>query len=120
MAAYCDKLCLSTRSAFLLTEGVWLGFVARKFYGRYLGFLQKPNPNWLAASLSCLLFVAGILLFVIIPALQHESVKRALVCDAIFDLVTYDLTNLAIIKDWALVITVVDLAWGASSGAAVV
>jgi len=122
MVAYYVKLYFSTLLAFLLIDGIWLGLVARGFYGRYLGFLLKPNPNWLAASLFYLLFVAGILLFVIIPALQHESGKRALVCGAIFGLVTYatyDLTNLATIKDWPLVVTVVDLAWGMSIGAAV-
>jgi len=59
---------------------------------------------------------------VIIPALRHRSGKRALIGGAIFGLVTYatyDLTNLATIIDWILVITVVDLAWGTSSGAAV-
>jgi len=122
MVAYYVKLYFSTLLAFLPIDGIWLGFVARGFYGRYLGFLLKPNPNWMAASLFYLLFVAGTLLFVIIPARQHESGKKVLVCGAIFGLVTYatyDLTNLATIKDWPLVVTVVDLAWGMSIGAAV-
>lgn len=99
-----------------------LGLVARGFYGKYLGHLLKPNPNWWAALLFYLLFVAGILLFVVVPAAHHDSWKKVLIYGAIFGLVTYatyDLTNLATIKDWPLIVTVVDLVWGMSIGMAV-
>ncbi|HSV99455.1 MAG TPA: DUF2177 family protein [Sedimentisphaerales bacterium] len=122
MVAYYTKLYLATLFAFLLIDGIWLGLVARGFYGRYLGYLLRPSPNWFAAILFYLLFVGALLLFVVLPALQHESWKRALVYGAIFGLVTYatyDLTNLATIKDWPLIVTVVDLAWGTAIGAAV-
>jgi len=122
MIAYYAKLYLATLFAFLLIDGIWLGLVARGFYGRYLGYLLRPSPNWFAAILFYLLFVGALLLFVVLPALQHESWKRALVYGAIFGLVTYatyDLTNLATIKDWPLIVTVVDLAWGTAIGAAV-
>ncbi|HPC94316.1 MAG TPA: DUF2177 family protein [Sedimentisphaerales bacterium] len=69
-----------------------------------------------------LLFVGGIVLFVVVPASHHESWKKVLVHGAVFGLVTYatyDLTNLATIKDWPLIVTVVDLAWGMSVGAIV-
>ncbi len=121
MIAYYAKLYLATLFAFLLIDGIWLGLVARGFYGRYLGYLLRPSPNWFAAILFYLLFVGALLLFVVLPALQHESWKRALVYGAIFGLVTYatyDLTNLATIKDWPLIVTVVDLAWGTAIGAA--
>jgi uncharacterized membrane protein len=122
MVAYYAKLYLATLFAFLLIDGIWLGLVARGFYGRYLGYLLRPSPNWFAAVLFYLLFVAGIVLFVVVPASHHESWKRAIVCGAVFGLVTYatyDLTNLATIRDWPLVVTVVDLAWGTSIGAVV-
>lgn len=122
MIAYYAKLYFSTLLAFLLIDGIWLGLVARGFYGRYLGYLLKTNPSWFAAILFYLLFVAGILIFVVVPASHYESGKRALVYGAIFGLVTYatyDLTNLATIKDWPLVVTIVDLIWGTSIGAAV-
>lgn len=122
MVAYYTKLYLATLFAFLVIDGIWLGLVARGFYGRYLGYLLRPSPNWFAAILFYLLFVGALLLFVVLPALQHESWKRALVYGAIFGLVTYatyDLTNLATIKDWPLLVTVVDLAWGTAIGGAV-
>ena len=122
MVAYYVKLYFATLLAFLLIDGIWLGVIAQGFYGRHLGYLLRPSPNWLAAILFYLLFVGALLLFVVLPASHHESWKRALVCGAIFGLVTYatyDLTNLATIRDWPLVVTVVDLAWGTAIGAAV-
>ena len=122
MVAYYAKLYLATLFAFLLIDGIWLGLVARGFYGRYLGYLLRPSPNWFAAMLFYLLFVGALLLFVVLPASHQESWKRALAYGAISGLVTYatyDLTNLATIRDWPLVVTVVDLAWGTAIGAAV-
>ena len=122
MVAYYAKLYFAMFFAFLLIDGIWLGLVARGFYGRHLGYLLRPDPNWFAAILFYLLFIAGILLFVVVPASHHDSWRRALVHGAIFGLVTYatyDLTNLATIKDWPLIVTIVDLAWGTTVGAAV-
>jgi len=121
MVAYYAKLYCATLFAFLCIDAVWLGLVARGFYGRHLESFLRTNPNWLAAFLFYLLFVAGILLFVVVPAAQHDSARRALIYGAFFGLVTfatYDLTNLATIKDWPLIVTIVDLVWGTSLGAA--
>ncbi len=120
MVFHYAKLYGLTLLAFLLIDAIWLGLVARGFYGRHLGSLMRANPNWLAAFLFYLLFVTGILLFVSVPASQHDSAKRALIFGAFFGLVTYatyDLTNLATIKGWPLIVTMVDLAWGTSVGA---
>jgi len=122
MIAHYAKLYFATLFAFLVIDGIWLGLIARGFYGRYLGYLLKPNPNWFAAILFYLLFVAALVLFVVAPGLHHESWKRVLVHGAFFGLVTYatyDLTNLATIKDWPLIVTIVDLAWGMTVGTAV-
>jgi len=120
MIVHYAKLYFATLFAFLCIDAIWLGLVARGFYGRHLEPLLKTNPNWLAALLFYLLFVAGTLLFVVVPAAQQESAKRALAYGALFGLVTfatYDLTNLATIKDWPLIVTIIDLVWGTSLGA---
>ena len=112
---YYIKLYFLTLIAFFVIDMVWLGLVARTFYRKYLGFLMAPNPNWLAAILFYLLFIAGILVFVVVPGLQDRVVKTMLLRAALFGLITYatyDLTNLATIKDWPLIITVVDMCWG--------
>jgi uncharacterized membrane protein len=117
MTAGLIKLYISVLMSFLVIEALWLGLVARGFYGRYLGELLRPSPNWLAALLFYLLFVAGLLVFVVLPHAESGSVKRMLLHGAFFGLVTYatyDLTNLATIRNWPLIVTVVDLAWGAT------
>jgi uncharacterized membrane protein len=113
--AYYFKLYFVTLAAFFAIDMVWLGFVARTFYRKYLGFLMAPNPNWLAAIIFYLLFIVGILVFVVLPGLEDNSFKTTLLRAALFGLITYatyDLTNLATVKDWPVLITVVDMAWG--------
>lgn len=113
--AFYIKLYLATLVAFFAIDMVWLGLVARTFYRKYLGFLMAPNPNWLAAIIFYLLFIVGILVFVVVPGLADNSLKTTLLRAALFGLITYatyDLTNLATLKNWPLTITIVDLIWG--------
>jgi uncharacterized membrane protein len=113
--AYYFKLYFVTLAAFFAIDMVWLGFVARTFYRKYLGFLMAPSPNWLAAIIFYLLFIVGILVFVVLPGLEENSLKTTLLRAALFGLITYatyDLTNLATLKDWPVLITIVDIAWG--------
>jgi uncharacterized membrane protein len=101
---------------------VWLVFVARKFYATHLGSLLKPDVNWFAAVIFYLIFIAGLVTFVISPAVEKQSLTNALIYGAFFGLVayaTYDLTNLATMKDFPLLVTIVDLAWGMVLSAAV-
>ena len=106
---------LLTVPIFFLIDMVWLGLVASKFYQTHLGFLLGP-VNWTAAIIFYLIYIVGIVVFAIVPGIQAESVLKALVLGALFGFIayaTYDLTNLATIKDWPLIVTIVDLAWGA-------
>ena len=94
---------------------VWLGVAAKNFYTKQMGFLMTPKVNWAAAILFYLLCLAGLVVFVIAPAIEKGSWVHALMLGALFGLVTYatyDLTNLATLKDWPLALTVVDLTWG--------
>ena len=101
---------------------LWLGVVAKKFYIKHIGLLMKVNVNWLAAILFYLLFIGGLVVFVIAPAVEEGSWVRALVFGALFGLITYatyDLTNLATLKYWPVAVTVVDLLWGMALAASV-
>ncbi len=101
---------------------VWLALVAKGFYARQIGFLMKPDVNWAAAIIFYLLFIVGLVQFVITPALEKHSWTHALLFGALFGLITYatyDLTNLATLKDWPILVTIVDLIWGAVLAAAV-
>ncbi len=107
---------------FFAVDMVWLGVAAKDFYAKHIGFLMKANVNWAAAILFYLLFIAGLVLFVVVPAFEKGSWVRALLFGALFGLITYatyDLTNLATLKDWSLVVTVVDLIWGTVLAASV-
>jgi len=116
------KLYAIALPVFFVIDMIWLGLVAKNFYKSQIGFLMKPDINWTAAIIFYLLFIVGLVLFVIMPAVEKGSWIYALLFGALFGLITYatyDLTNLATLKDWPLMVTIVDLAWGATLGALV-
>eukprot|EP01008_Symbiontida_sp_HLA12_P001763 NODE_2946_length_435_cov_1.041667_g2922_i0.p1 GENE.NODE_2946_length_435_cov_1.041667_g2922_i0~~NODE_2946_length_435_cov_1.041667_g2922_i0.p1 ORF type:complete len:115 (-),score=42.60 NODE_2946_length_435_cov_1.041667_g2922_i0:89-433(-) len=94
---------------------IWLGFAARGLYKKHLAAFLRPDINWTAAVIFYLLFVAGILIFAVFPALEKSSLTRAVVLGALFGFfayAAYDLTNLATLKGWPLPIVFIDMAWG--------
>lgn len=116
------KLYLIALPVFFAIDLVWLGVVARNFYRRQIGGLMRSPVNWPAAVLFYLLFILGLVVLVIDPAVDRESWVRAVGYGALFGFVayaTYDLTNLATLRDWPLPVTVVDLIWGAVLAASV-
>lgn len=109
-------------SLFFALDMIWIGFVARKFYREQIGFMLRDDVNWFAAIAFYLIFVGGLVYFVIARHLDSRDIIGAVISGAFFGLVTYsayDLTNLALTKNWPLAITIVDLAWGALLGACV-
>lgn len=116
------KLYAIALPVFFAIDMLWLGLVAKGFYSKQIGTLMKPDVNWTAAIVFYLIFIVGLVVFVITPAIEKGSWTHALVFGALFGLVcyaTYDLTNLALAKDWPLLVTIVDLAWGAVLAASV-
>lgn len=116
------KIYLMALTTFFAIDMVWLGFVAKNLYAKQLGFLMKSDINWIAALLFYALYIAGLTFFVITPALQKHSWMYAVLAGAFFGLIcyaTYDLTNLATVKNWPIIITVIDLIWGTVLAAAV-
>jgi uncharacterized membrane protein len=110
-----SKLYALTVPIFFAVDIVWLGFVAKKFYRNNLGFILSPEVNWWAAICFYLLYIAGILIFAVVPALEKEAFGKALLWGCLygfFTYATYDLTNMATIKDWPLKVVVVDILWG--------
>ena len=116
------KLFLIALPVFFAIDMVWLGVVAKDFYRAQIGSLMKSDVNWTAAIIFYFIFITGLVVFVISPAIEKGSWMHALIFGALFGLVcyaTYDLTNLAVAKDWPLLVTVVDLIWGAVLAASV-
>lgn len=116
------KLFLTALPVFFVIDMLWLVLIAKNFYQKQIGFLMNPDTNWVAAIIFYLLFITGLIIFVISPAMEKHSWLHALLFGALFGLITYatyDLTNLATIKDWPLLVTIVDLIWGAVLAASV-
>jgi uncharacterized membrane protein len=116
------KLFAITLPVFFFIDMIWLGVVAKNFYREQIGFLLKTDVNWVAAIAFYLIFIVGLVVFVIMPAKAQGSWSHALWYGALFGCITYatyDLTNLATVKDWPLLVTLVDLAWGAVLAASV-
>lgn len=109
------KIYFITLIIFFIIDIIWLGFIASGIYKQYLGYIMKTDVNFIAALLFYMLFIVGIIFFVINPAIEKDSLSYAIFAGAFFGLITYatyDMTNLATIKDWPLFITVIDLIWG--------
>lgn len=116
------KLYFIALPVFFIIDMIWLVLIAKKFYSQQIGFLMRPDVNWTAAIIFYLLFIAGLVTFVISPAFEKHSWIHAVVFGAFFGLITYatyDLTNLATLKDWPVLVTVVDLIWGAFLAASI-
>jgi len=100
---------------FFAIDLVWLGVVAKNFYRQHIGHLMSAEVNWGAAVLFYLVYIGGIVFFAVKPAIEVGSAARALAYGAAFGFIayaTYDLTNQATMRDWPVLVTVVDLAWG--------
>ena len=109
------KLYLLTVPVFFIIDLIWLGVVAKSFYQKNLKYILSPNVNWTAAIIFYLIYIAGILIFAVLPAIAKDSLRHAAVWGALFGFftyATYDLTNLALLKDWPIVIVIVDILWG--------
>ena len=101
---------------FLACDALWLGVIAKNFYREKLGAMMLEKPLLGAAAVFYLLYVVGLLVFIILPQARDGSWKSALGFGALFGLVayaTYDMSNLATLRDWSTSLSVVDMAWGA-------
>lgn len=106
---------VSTAVVFFGIDYLWLSRIAIGFYRRRIGGLLLETPNFAAAGLFYLVYVAGIVYFAVMPAVAGGGWMAALVGGAFLGLIaygTYDMTNLATLKDWSLSVSLVDMAWG--------
>ncbi|MCF8237412.1 MAG: DUF2177 family protein [Saprospiraceae bacterium] len=104
-----------TAIVFFLVDLTWLGFIAKDWYARHMGHLMRESVNWPVAIIFYLLFIIGLFVFVILPATEKGSFRFALMYGALFGLftyATYDLTNLAVLKDFPAGIVIGDIIWG--------
>lgn len=120
------KLFLASFVTFLLLDAIWLGLIAKTFYAKNLALYLTNNVIWLSALIFYVVFNIGLLVFVVLPSIEKNSYTTLVIYSLLYGLVTfatYDLTNLATIKDWPLIVSIVDMFYGmfvalASSSAA--
>lgn len=101
---------------FLALDMAWLGVIAQKLYRDEIGALILDRPRLGPAALFYLIYLAGVVIFAIRPALASGRLAQALVMGAVFGFIayaTYDLTNLATLKGFSIKVVLADLAWGA-------
>ena len=106
---------VATGVVFLALDAVWLGFMASRVYRPMIGSLMADQVNFPPAIIFYLLYVAGVVVFAVQPALASGRWTTALMLGAFFGLVaygTYDLTNQATLKSWPAMMSLVDMAWG--------
>lgn len=106
---------LATAAVFFGLDFIWLGKVATSFYRSKIGELMLDQPNFAAAGLFYLVYVAGIVYFAVMPALNGGGLAAAVLAGAMLGLIaygTYDMTNLATLKGWSVSMAAVDIAWG--------
>ncbi len=118
---YYIKIYLITLVVFFAVDIFWLGFVARNLYKDQLGFIMADKTNWPAAIIFYMVYIIGLIFFALNPALKEGSLMYAALIGAFFGFITYatyDMTNLATLKNWPIFVTVVDIIWGTFLGSA--
>lgn len=106
---------LLTIPVFFAIDMIWLGIIAKDLYQKQIGHLLSSTVNWPAALLFYLVYIYGIVHFAVLPGIEKDSLRTVIINAALFGLMayaTYDLTNLATLKDWPLKIVFIDLLWG--------
>jgi uncharacterized membrane protein len=105
---------------FLGLDFVWLGLVAKSAYRSWIGHLMRDEIHAVAAVLFYLVYVVGLVIFAIAPALKDTAWQTAALYGALFGFFaygTYELTNYATLKDWPFAMVAVDMAWGTALSA---
>ena len=106
---------LLTVPVFFAIDMIWLGLIAKGLYAKELSKFLTDKPNWSAAAVFYLAYIAGIIVLAVMPAVEKQSLMKAVVLGGVFGglaYATYDLTNLATLKDWPIKIVIIDIIWG--------
>lgn len=116
------KIYLISIPVFFGIDMLWLGVIAKDFYAKNLGYIMAPKPNWTAAIIFYFIYLIGITIFAVMPAVEKNSFFQAVILGGLFGMIayaTYDLTNLAVLKNWPLNLTIIDIVWGTVLSASV-
>ena len=110
-------LYIITFVVFLAIDFIWLNFIAKNIYATKIGHLLAENPKLFPALIFYLVFIVGVIIFAVLPGYEAQNIWKTVMLGALFGLLTYstyDLTNLATLKNWPISVTIIDLIWGTS------
>ena len=113
---------MSALIAFLAIDYVWLAFIARDFYRGHLGEMMLESPKLGIAAVFYLVYVVVVVIFAVLPAMEKQQWITAALYGGLLGLVaygTYDITNLATLKNWPATVSIVDLIWGTALTASI-
>ena len=106
---------LLTLPIIFIFDMLWVGVFAKDYYYKHMSPLMKIEFNWLVVPIYYLLFLSGLFIFAIYPGVIETDMKKTLVYAALFGFfcyMTYDLTNLSVVKDWPIAMSIIDIFWG--------
>ena len=106
---------IATSIVFCGFDFVWLGVMGEALYKPTLGDILLPKFSPVPALVFYALYVLGVMIFAVTPAIETTSWTAALLYGALFGFfayATYDLTNMATLRNWTLWITLADMLWG--------
>jgi uncharacterized membrane protein len=118
LAGYLAVLCV-----IVALDLLWLGFIAKAMYQQAIGHLMAEQPRLLAASAFYVLYAAGLMIFAVMPHAEDPTWGKAVWMGALFGFfayATYDLSNLATLRNWPVGLSLIDMAWGTLLSAAAV
>lgn len=104
-----------TAGVMLVLDMLWLGFIAKSWYQQGIGHLMADQPNLAIGALFYLLFPLGLVIFAVLPTGDNADWTKAALMGALFGFfayATYDITNLATLRDWPLKLSIMDVVWG--------
>ena len=104
-----------TSILFLIIDLIWLSFSVKYFYRPQLGALLNEKPVMWAAVLFYLIYVVGLAIIILQPAIKQDSITQAFFTGIVFGIVaygTFNFTNMATIKNWFPYVVLVDIIWG--------
>jgi uncharacterized membrane protein len=99
----------------LALDLIWLGVVAKATYRQGIGHLMADRPDIAVAAIFYVVYATGLTVFALVPHAAHAGLGKTLTSAALFGFfayATYDLTNLATLRNWPLQLTLIDIAWG--------
>ncbi len=107
-------LFIITAVVFFAIDMIWIGSIARDFYKNKIGFIMG-RPNWIAAGIFYVIYISGIIYFAVYPHLKTGNWQTFLLNGALLGALcyaTYDLTNMATLKNWPWSMVWIDIVWG--------